>query len=119
MARDCEVLSPAAQVIFEKLKPFFPLDPWGEPRWWTDGRIRDNWYYDLRKAADRQRLEEWYQKMIGSAFASEASRYREEHKTLEGFETAPRSRTTVNWAMLFLILWDLDFQIETGDVCGE
>ena len=65
MARDCEVLSANAKAIFEKFKPFFPPDPWGNPRLWEDGRIKDNWDYDLKKSADRERLKEWYEKLIG------------------------------------------------------
>jgi hypothetical protein len=119
MSIDCEKLSPKAQEIFKQLKPFFPPDPWNNPRWFEEGRVLDNGEFDLRKSADRTRLEERKKSMIGFCVAGIASSYRKEHDSLQGFANLCIGSSVESCATFLLILQDLDFQIETLDLCGE
>jgi hypothetical protein len=51
VARDCKKFSPAARQVFEKIKPYFPPDPWGNPKWTKGGKVYDNgWYVTCAKA---------------------------------------------------------------------
>ncbi|TSC83248.1 MAG: hypothetical protein G01um101419_78 [Parcubacteria group bacterium Gr01-1014_19] len=123
MAVDCEKFSPAAKKIFAKLKPFFPPSPWKTPHWKKEGVVIDNWTYDLRKHADRERLEKDKRNSIGYSVYMAASQYRDKNKSLNGFATG---NIGGGWASmiqknaeLLLILNDLDFQIETMDLMED
>ena len=112
---DCETLSPGAAQIFELLKPFFPPDPWKNPRWNEDGTVEDNGKYDLRKSADRHKLLEKTRSTLGQFVETVAGVYQTKNGSLEGFENhhfGPMIRHKVG---LLFLLRDLDFQIETGD----
>jgi len=112
---DCENLSPKALEIFKKLEPLFPPNPWKTPQWQVEGIVIDNWTYDLRKEADRKRLEEWHLHMIGFKMRSDARRILEESGTLLGVENRHIPQGIQRHLEILLILSDLDFQIETGD----
>ena len=121
MARDCVELSAKAQEIFARMQPYFPPDPWNTPRWMAEGMVHDNGWYDLRLAADRTRLEEKRRSFIGSMVVTAASSYREKTKvtgSLAGFSDERFSFMIQHEAELLLLLQDLDFQIETGDLVG-
>lgn len=120
MTRDVDVLSPKAQVIFAKLELYFPPDPWKNPRWLPEGIVKDNWVYDLRKNADRKRLETWENSMIGYSVKTQASMYRDKHQgSLDGFTDTTFPRSIRRHVEVLLIVSDLDFQIETGDIVGD
>ena len=116
MARNCKTLSPKAAEIFKKLEPFFPPDPWHNPQWFEDGKIRDNWLYDLRLSDDRERMEKWYQLMIGHSVQLSADMYLKEKGSLDDFTPQNFIEQIRHHAKLLLILQDLDFQIETLDI---
>ncbi|MDP2629695.1 MAG: hypothetical protein Q8P45_03295 [Candidatus Harrisonbacteria bacterium] len=118
MARDCEQLSPAAQAIFAKLKPFFPPDPWKRPRWQEEGIIIDNGTFDLRKYEDRKRLEEVHGRHIAFQIITEASQHQD---NLDDYAIggSPMSKLLRKHIKIVLILQDLDFQIETTDICED
>jgi hypothetical protein len=116
MATDCEVLTPNARKIFEKLKPFFPPDPWKKPNWFEDGTVRDNGLFDLRKSQDRTRLIETSKSTLGSFVELQAIIYQKKNGTLEGFEVDHFGQMIKKEAELLLLLNDLDFQIETADL---
>lgn len=114
---DHEGLSVDARAIFEKIKPHFPLDPWGKPRWTEEGKVFDNGWFDLRKKADRRRLEEQRKSFLGYLVQVRARAYRDRnHQSIEGFAGEPFSQVIEDYAELLLFLEDLDFQIETMDL---
>jgi hypothetical protein len=114
---NCEQLSPKAKEIFKKLEPFFPPDPWKKPCWEEEGVVTHNGRYDLRKAADRKKLEDWNKSFVGYILVLQASMYRDSHGgLLIGFDREHITPHMQNVAELLLILQDLDFQIETGDL---
>jgi hypothetical protein len=119
MAIDCEQLSPNAQKIFEKLKPYYPPDPWDKPQWFPEGIVHEigSPRYDLRKSADRQKLIDWVLHMLGVIVETDASIYaKKRHGSLKGFTRTHFSRMLQHEAEFLLILRDLDFQIETMDL---
>lgn len=124
MAIDCEQLSPNARKIFEKIILYFGkkgLDPWGKPVWKPEGIIHElgSPPYDLRTSADRQKLIDWYQRMIGHSVYLDADSYRKNHRSLQGFNRRRYSRLIQHWAELLVLLHDLGFQIETLDLVEE
>ncbi len=114
---DCETLSDGASQIFRKLEPHFPPDPWNKPQWEAEGIVSNNGKFDLRKSFDRDRLERQVRSTIASFVEVKAGVYTKEHGgSLGGFEIdhfGPMIRQKME---LLLILRDLDFQIETGDL---
>jgi len=121
VATDCEQLSANARKIFEKIIPYFGkkgLDPWGKPVWEAEGIIHETGSprYDLRTSAGRQKMIDWYQHMIGHSVYIDADSYRRKHRSLQGFTRQRYSRMVRNWAELLVLLYDLDFQIETLDL---
>lgn len=56
MPRDCAELSAQAFGIFQKLKPFFPDQPFGKTPWGSEVKIFHTCWLDLRKSEDRQKL---------------------------------------------------------------
>ncbi|MEK7654377.1 MAG: hypothetical protein AAB345_03850 [Patescibacteria group bacterium] len=119
MATDCEKLSPAAKKIFDKLKPFYPPDPWRKPRWEKDGVVIDNGTYDLRRHADRKRLEDNRQSFLGYMLALAASIHRDGAGSMQGFTEKHFSEHMQQVAEQLLLLRDLDFQIETVDLVDD
>ena len=117
--RDCEQLSSNAQKIFEKLKPFFPPDPWKRPQLVSEGRVYDNGWFDLRRSADRKKLEEQKKSLLGYLVHMEALMYREKNRSLEGFTKEHFPEIIKTHVEILLLLSDLDFQIETADLCDE
>ncbi len=113
---DCDKLSPKAVNIFEKLKPFFPPDPWKKPQWIEGGRVFDNGEFDLRNSTDRDKLIDKTKMMLGSHIELAANIYHRNTKTLEGFEIEHFGKAIRHTAELLLILNELDFQIETMDL---
>ena len=70
--------------------------------------------------ADRKRLEAWEKSMIGYLVEIQASMYRDKHSgSLDGFTNVTFPRTIQRHAEILLIVTDLDFQIETGDIVGD
>lgn len=116
MAINCEVLSPNAQAIFKKLEPYFPLGPWKDAYWLEEGKVRDNGWFDLRLAADRNRLMEQKKSFLGYLVEGAASSFRNKTGSMEGFANEPFSPLTQAHAEILLLLNDLDFQIETLDL---
>ena len=116
MATDCQVLSPKAREIFERLKPFFPPDPWKQPRWNEDGTVEDNGRYDLRQSADRQKLLEKMRSALAMFVETVAGVYKTNNGSLDGFEVDHFGLMIRNGVELLFVLRDLDFQIETGDL---
>lgn len=119
MARDCEKLSTGALEIFKKLEPFFPPDPWKNPQWKEEGVVISNWTYDLRKHADRERLEIWTQRRIGSSIRTTAGVLKAKEGSLESFTEQKFGEYIKKLVELLLILDDLSFQIETQDILDE
>lgn len=119
MAVDCEQLSPNAQIIFEKIKPYFPPDPWNKPSWTEEGIVHHNWFFDLRKHKDRDKLIEWQKNFIGSCIGLTASSYRKNNESLDGFLNKCNDGLIQKTTELLLLLEDLDFQIETLDLCED
>lgn len=116
MGRDCESLSLKAREIFEKMAKFFPPDPWGRPRFENEGRVYDNGWYDLRKSKDRRRLIEKTRSSIGYVVETKAALFIKKNGSLSGFYKQCFSMTVKLKAEFLLLLGDLDFQIETGDI---
>ena len=116
MATDCEKLSPNASAIFKRLEPFFSPDPWQKPMWNEEGTVKDNGEYDLRKSADRMKLEKQTRTTLGSFVENTAGVYKSKNGSLEGFEIDHFGKAIRNKVELLFILRDLDFQIETGDL---
>ena len=119
MPTDGEKLSPKAQMIFKSLEPFFPPDPWKKPRWEAEGRVFDNGWFDLRKRADRTRLAENQKSFLGYLVEMEAIHQKTLTGSLEGFTKMHFTRVMQMCAEIVILLNDLDFQIETGDVVDE
>lgn len=113
---DCEKLSPAALQIFEKLKPFFPPNPWNRPTWNEVGTVEDNGLFDLRKSNDRNKLIERTRSTLGSFVEVTASGYKKRNGSFEGFEIDHFGPMIKNKVEMLFILNDLDFQIETMDL---
>ena len=120
MAEDCEKLSAKAQEIFNKLEPFYPpilFKDGPSIRWKPEGLVHDNTWHDLRKSADRQKLIETRLRGLGNWVFLEARIYRDDHKgSLAGFEHAHFTKVIAHAAEHYLILMELDFQIETMDI---
>lgn len=116
MARDCEELSPNARKIFNKIKIFFPSDPWNKPQHTDAGLIYAGSWYDLCKSVARQDRILWQQHMVGYLVGLQADSYRKKHGSLEGFTKQNYSRVTQHHVELLLLYQDLDYQIETGDL---
>jgi hypothetical protein len=117
--KNCEMLSPNAQEIFNKLKPFFPPDSWKTPHWEECGIVTDNGTFDLRKADDRKKLTDRTEMTLGSFVEIVAKGYLDKNATLEGFEHHHFGPLFKSKVELLFILNDLDFQIETGDLVDE
>ena len=121
MAVNCEKLSSNAQLIFEKIKPHFPPDPWNKPRWTEEGIVYSNGFFDLRKHNDRDKLMEKQKSFIGYCIGLNGSSYKKEHNgSLDGFLNNLMSDSLIQKTTeLLLLLQDLDFQIETLDICED
>jgi hypothetical protein len=118
MATDCEKLSESAQRIFERLRPYFPPDSWKKPQYTEEGKVCENGWYDLRLSADRTRLISAKLSAIATFVEIQASMHRDGHGSLEKFTESHFPRSIQYLAEQLLILRDLDFQIETGDLVG-
>lgn len=122
MNTNCKELSKKAREIFEKIKDHFPPDPWKNPQWREEGIVISNGTFDLRRSADRKALMDREQSQIGYIVVTiDAASARD--KT-DGTVTVELSRRTYNPMImrhvnLYLLLNDLDFQIETTDVIDE
>ena len=116
MARDCKKFSPKAQEIFNKLEQHFPPDPWKNSQWNGKGTLRDNGIYDLRKSADRMRLESDNKAFVGYWVALEAIRHIKEQGTLDAFTQVEVAGAFKKSVEILVILNELDFQIETMDI---
>lgn len=125
---DTKKLSPDAQKIFKKLKPYFPPDPWENACWKEDGTIRHgSTWFDLRKSSDRKKLEDSLKSSIGYSIYIDASVYKDKNKCradgqagwLTDFTYCHFSKSIQNSAELLLILSDLDYQIETQDMIDD
>ncbi len=116
MRTNCERLSDNARKIFDKIKPFYPPNPWKKPQWNEDGLVFDNGWLDLRKSSDRDCLQNQKESSIGFSVKIAALVYRDKHKSLEGFSQEHYSKSIENSVALLLLLEDLDFQIETMDL---
>lgn len=112
---DCEKLSPNALKIFERIKKFYPPDPWDNPQWTEEGRVNDNGWRDLRKKADRDKLMKKYEHVIGFVIVASARSLidKKEKLTRRSVFNLKASR---GWIELACLLYDLDFQIETLDL---
>lgn len=78
---DIRKLSPDAQKIFKKLKPYFPPDPWKNACWKDDGSVRHgSAWFDLRKASDRKKLEDSLKSSIGNSVYIDASVHKDKNK---------------------------------------
>ena len=119
MPTDCERLSENAQGIFKLLEAHFPPDPWKKPQWTVEGKVFDNGWFDLRKGEDRKRLTEKKKNFLGYLVEIEASRHRKDNGRLDGFTNQCFTEIMRKHAEILLILNDLDFQIETGDIVDE
>ncbi len=120
MPTDCVTLSANAAKIFAELEPFFPPDSWKRPSWQAEGLVRDAAsarLYDLRKAADRQHIQESYRGTIASLLETVASSsslsFEEMMATPLG--KLPFASTAKGLLQKLVILHRLDFQIETMD----
>ncbi len=116
MARDCEELSANARAIFEKIKAYFPPNPWGSPQWTSEGKVFDNGWYDLRKSADRERFLQSKRNTLGYMVQLFASSCRNKLGSLDSFthvRFSPMMRSQVEPLLLVI---DLNFQIETSDL---
>ncbi len=116
MGTDCNVMSPNARKIFEKLKPFYPPDPWQRPMWDEEGRVKDNGSFDLRKSSDRSRLIERSRSTLGSFVETVAGAYETRVGSFDGLEHHHFGLMIKHEVERLKILNDLDFQIETGDL---
>jgi len=112
---NCKSFSANAIKIFEKIQPYFPPDPWSNPQWIQEGRVKDNEWYDLRKSDDRSRLIEAERSALGHMAQIKAVAHREKHGSLRGFAKKRFSRAIQHQVELLLLLEDLDFQIESLD----
>ena len=121
---DCEKLSPNAKKIFDKIKDYFPPDPWQNPRWTEDGKVNDNGWHDLKKSEDRDRLINRYRNYIGSSIVLSIRAdldhrggsidYDKIQKVVEGCYISLNTRS--RFICLVVLLEELDFQIETMDL---
>lgn len=119
MSTNCEILSAAAQKVFDQMQPHFPPDPWGNPCWASGGHVLHNGkWHDLKLAADRSALEAIYKSFIGYSVQLKAHSYRDEWG-MNDFEKEPIGEMIKREAEFLLLLDDLDFQIETADLCDE
>lgn len=110
---DCEKLSPNALKIFEKIKKYYPPNPWNK-QWTEEGMVYDNGWHDLRKGGDRGKLIRRWEHTIGSTivmFASQCSN-RNDKLTRAVFSF----KLSKKWIELAVLLKELDFQIETLDL---
>ena len=113
---DCEKLSPNALKIFKRLRPFYPPDSWQKPQWKEEGIVLDNGIYDLRKQADRKRLEENKLQMVGYSMRLQAKQIMDKESSLVDLEHRHIPKSVQVYLEILLILDELDFQIETMDL---
>ncbi len=115
---DCVKLSKKSQDIFGKIAAFYPPGPFGHINVRQSGKIRDNSrWYDLKKSKHRKKRIEWVKGMIGYMVGLHADSYRKEHGgSLVGFGKKGNGRLVTRYAEELMLLEDLDFQIETGDL---
>jgi hypothetical protein len=113
--RDCEELSPNARKIFDKIKPYFPPDPWNRPQWTNEGLVYANGWCDLSKSSARKDRIQWEKNMIGYLVGLQGTTYKKRHGSLDGFTSQHYSRLTQHHVELLLLYEELDYQIETGD----
>lgn len=111
---DCSELSPNARRIFEKITVFYPPDSWNEPQWTEEGRVFDNGWYDLREAKDRDKLIKWYERLIGHHLVGSVCFARDRKEKPIPFVLF-NFRMYEKWIELVVLLYELDFQIETLD----
>ena len=116
MATDCKRLSKNARAIFAKFERFYPPNPWKAPQWKKVGKVYDNGWYDLRKAADRTRLEKWNTELIGVMMVTQASSYKTKKGSLGRFNKEHIPMSINRYVEVVLIIRELDFQIETQDL---
>lgn len=111
---DCQELSPNARKIFERIKEYYPLDPWGKQQWSEEGTVTDNGVFDLKKAEDRSKLISRYESLIGSTIVmfakSESDTGNKITRKVFHFKMSKK------WIELAVLLHELDFQIETMDL---
>lgn len=114
---DCQELSPNARKIFDKIKTYYPPNPWGKPRWKEDGLVQDysnTTWYDLRKFEDRHKLIDDYTSDIGRSVILEYGSLRREGKEIRACDF--NLKACERWIDLVVLLEELDFQIETMDL---
>ena len=109
---DCEKLSPNALKIFEKIKTYYPPDPWKNLQWKEEGLVYDNGWHDLRKGDDRGKLIGRWEHTIGSTIVMFASQNKNKKLTRSVFHFKMSKR----WIEIAVLLKELDFQIETLDL---
>ncbi len=120
MAIDCERLSPKAQEIFAKLRPYLPDQPFGRKGWREEGIVCDEGDFDLRKAEDRKRFEEERKGYIAHHMLLLASEHEKAHGSLDTFQLGDGLGALVRQHLeVLLILTELDFQIETLDLVEQ
>ena len=119
MPIDCPELSQKARAIFEKLKPHFPPDPWGSPKWFEDGRVfRDlgERVFDLRKSADGEKITNDLFHTLGYMLTIAVGVFKDHHgksANLEGFRLTPM---LLNKLELYDLLTELEYQIEIAPI---
>lgn len=111
---DCKKLSPNALEIFEKIKAYYPLDPWNKLQWYQEGKVYDNGWHDLRKAEDRDKLIKKYEHIIGHVIVLSARNKMERGEVFT--KSVFNFRASKRWIEIAGLLYDLDFQIETLDL---
>ena len=110
---DCEKLSPNALKIFEKIKKYYPNDPWDNLRWSQEGLVFFHGWHDLRKSENRHQLIKEYELQVGSMIVMFAKIARERNQDLT--PSVFRFKMSRKWIELAVLLHELDFQIETLD----
>lgn len=108
---DCETLSPNARKIFDKIKEHYL-----NPQWTEDGTVFDNGWQDLRKGEVRGRLIERCEHQIGAVIVMLAKGTKEKGEKIT--ESVFDFRLSRRWIELAVLLYELDFQIETVDLVG-
>ena len=114
---DCEKLSPDALKIFEEIKTYYPLNPWATPQWKEEGLVYDNGWHDLRKAEDRDRLIKKFEHIVGHVIIISARSRKDRNQKLT--KSVFNFRAEKRWIEVAVLLYELDFQIETMDLVNS
>lgn len=114
---DCEKFSLEAQQIFQKIITHYSVNPWGTPQWTEDGSVFDNGWHDLKRKDHRDKLLKWYECLVGTTVVSFARRAEKEGRNFS--DEFINLKMLQVWIDLALLIEELDFQIETLDLCGE